>query len=158
MQNQTVFSSLQRLPLLIAAFAGLAVCSLSAAAQSSVYTPKASSPERKAIINALRVSVEKDLKMPVIFVVKHPEIFFRVQQGWAFVGAEFRHPNGDAMGAGYFKADPDGSDTSNMVIALLHRVHGRWQVVDHDTGAIDAAWADYSQKYHTPVALFPKSN
>ena len=124
-------------------------------AQNSVYTPKPGSPERKAIMNALRGPVEHDLKMPVIFVVTHPEIFFRVKQGWAFVGADFQHPNGDPMGEAYYKSSND--QKSDTVVALLHCIHGKWHVVTHDTGATDVEWPEWPAKYHTPPGLFAKA-
>lgn len=133
------------------ALAWLAQGSLPATAQSGVYTPKPGSPKRKAIMDTLRVPVEHDLKMPVIFVVTDPKTFFRVKQGWAFVGPEFRHSNGDPMGPAYYAEAND----SDVVIALLHRVHGKWHVVTHDTGAVDVEWPEWSAKYHTPPGLLP---
>ena len=135
--------------------AGLLACA-PAAAHSGVFTPAPGSNERKAILNALRLPVEKDLGMPVIFVVHHPEIFFRVEADWAFVGADFRHPDGSPMGESYYARSND--QNSDTVLALLHRSHGHWRVVNHDTGAVDAAWADWSRQYHAPSDLFPKSS
>ena len=123
-----------------------------AAAQSGVYTPKPGSPERKVLMNTLRVPVEKDLGMRVIFVITRPTESLRVLHDWAFINAEFRHENGDPMGEAYY----DATDDSDLVVALLHRVHGRWHVVTHDTGTVDVGWPGWSKQYHAPAALFPR--
>lgn len=128
-------------------------CGLAPAhAQGGVYTPAAGSPERKAIMNALRVPVQRDLHMPVIFVVSSPAHDLRVKQGWAFVVAQFRHSNGDPMGPAFF--DHDGMDDSAS--ALLHRVGGQWRVVAHNTGATDVVWENWGRTYHAPSGLVPR--
>ena len=126
-----------------------------ALAQSGVHTPKPGSAERKAIMDALRVPVQHDLKMPVIFVVRHPEPegYLRVKQGWAFVDAEFRHPNGDPMGPSYY-GDAEGGLSADAC-GLLHRVNGRWRVLVHNVGATDVEWTDWERKYHAPAGLVP---
>ena len=143
--------------LLAAGFLSAVLCGsvAPAFAQSSLHTPKPGGQERKAIMNALRVPVQRDLKMPVIFVVAphEPDGYFRVKSGWAFVVAEFRHPNGDPMGPAYF-AETHGMNSSNAC-GLLHFVHGRWLIVDHRTGPSDVYWADWQRKHHTPPGLMP---
>lgn len=54
---------------------------LSAGAQTA-YEPVKGSPERKAILDALRTPVERDLKQKIVFVADD----FKVQGNWAFVG------------------------------------------------------------------------
>jgi len=117
------------------------------------HTPKPGSPERKAIMDALRVPVEKDVEMKVIFVVDKPEMYFRVVGDWAFVGAEFRHPDGSPMGTEY-RAKHEMS--SLRAEGLLHREHGRWIVVTHVTGPTDVEWQDWPKKYHAPTNVIPK--
>ena len=124
-----------------------------ALAQSGVTTPKPGSAERKAILDALRVPVQRDLKMPVIFVVHKPVHDLRVKQGWAFVVAEFRHSNGDPMGPAYFAETHGGS--SSDACGLLHLVHGRWRIVDHMTGPSDVYWGEWQREHHTPPGLVP---
>src|SRR5437868_3132235 len=53
-----------------------------AAAAQSVYTPEKGSAERTAILNALRVPVERELKQKIVFQVED----FNVQGNWAFLG------------------------------------------------------------------------
>ncbi len=123
-------------------------------AQSGVYTPSAGSSERKAIMNALRVPVQRDLHMPVIFVIHAPPHDLRVKQGWAFVVAEFRHSNGDPMGPAFFDRSHGMMDDSAS--ALLHRIGSQWRVVTHNTGATDVVWEDWGRTYHTPPGLVPR--
>ena len=123
--------------------------------QVAYHTPKPGSAERKAIMDAMRVPVEKDLKMSVIFVVDHPEIFFRVVGDWAFVGATFRHPDGTPMGKDYYAKMGDVSDDAQ---ALLHRVHGKWQVVTHVTAPTDVEWMEWPAKYHAPANVIAKES
>jgi len=124
-------------------------------AQSGIHTPKPGSAERKAVLDTLRVPVQRELKMPVIFVVAaEPRGYFRVKQGWAFVVAEFRHPNGDPMGPAYFAETHGGS--SSDACGLLHLVHGRWHIVDHATGPSDVYWGGWQHDYHLPAGLVPR--
>ena len=53
----------------------------SVASAQSAYTPEKGSPERKAILDALRIPVERDLKQKVVFVADN----FKVQGNFAFV-------------------------------------------------------------------------
>ena len=133
----------------------LLVGPLPVSAQNGVYTPKPGSPERKAIMDALRVPVQKDLKMPIIFVVApaEPDGYFRVKQGWAFVYAEFRHSDGAPMGPVYY-APADGNISADAA-ALLHRVHGRWHVLVHIVGGTDIPWVHWGRDYHAPSGLLP---
>ncbi len=62
-------------------------------AQGRVYEPLAGSAERKTIMDALRKPAEKDLNRPVLFRVPHPSDF-RAQNGWVFLTAELRKPDG----------------------------------------------------------------
>lgn len=121
-----------------------------ALAQSSLYIPKPGSPERKAIMNALRGPVVRDLKVPVVFVVDDPTNNFRAMQNWVFVDARFVPAPGRRL-----SAEDTGPDQSGDVCALLHRVHGQWRVVAHVTGATDVEWENWSRRYHAPAAIFP---
>ena len=121
-----------------------------ALAQSSLYIPKPGSPERKAIMNALRGPVVRDLKVPVVFVVDDPADDFRAMQNWVFVDARFVPAPGRRMPGR--DVNPSESDD---VCALLHRVHGQWHVVTHVTGATDVEWENWGRRYHAPAAIFP---
>jgi hypothetical protein len=65
----------------------------------TVYTPEKGSPERKAILDALRVPVERDLKQKIVFVTDD----LKVQGRWAFGSGRPTKPDG---------SDPDLSNTA----------------------------------------------
>src|SRR5262245_22461962 len=62
-------------------------------AQTKPSTPKPGSAERKAIMDALRVPVEKELKKKVVFKVDH----LKVLKDWAFLRGVPQQPNGKPM-------------------------------------------------------------
>lgn len=55
--------------------------SLKSGSGAAPHVPEKGSAERKAILDALRVPVEKQLKQPVIFKIDH----LKVQNNWAFL-------------------------------------------------------------------------
>ena len=124
-----------------------------ALAQGKYHTPKVGSAERKGIMDALRVPVQKDLGFPVIFVVRETSMF-RVVDDWAFISAQFRHPDGSPMGKNYFGTGMR-SDTTQ---ALLHKVNGKWKVVTHVTGATDVQWEGWAKKYGAPSSVIYNVN
>jgi hypothetical protein len=76
------------------------------------YTPTPGSPERKAILDALRAEMRRFDPRPVVFVVRH----FRVQHGWSWLEASPRSPDGRA------RYEDEG--------ALLRRGEFRWEVME----------------------------
>jgi len=118
----------------------------------SVYTPKAGSAERKALMDALRIPVEKDLKQSVVFNVKT----LHAQNGWAFLYGIPVRPGGkpiDYRRTPYQQAIDAGAFGSD-VAALFHRVNGRWRVVRYVLGPTDVAWETWDRDYHAPSAIF----
>lgn len=74
------------------------------------FTPPPGSPERRAILAALRADL-MDLTGPdLVFVVEH----LKVSAGWAWIHA--------------FPQSRDASSRYEDVSALLHHQHGRWTV------------------------------
>jgi hypothetical protein len=59
-------------------------------AQDTPQTPEPNSPERRAIMNSLRVPVEKELKQKVVFRIRR----LNVQNGWAFLDGVPQQPGG----------------------------------------------------------------
>jgi hypothetical protein len=110
------------------------------------HTPPVNSPERKAILDALRPPFERELKQPVKFDVS----FFRVLGGWAFVlGAPENARSGKAI-----KAFPE---TDADFCGLLHQNdRGAWMVVDHAAGFGDPFYAEWPKKHGAPLAIFPE--
>lgn len=123
-----------------------------AAAQSEPYTPKAGTAERKAIMDSLRVPVQKRLLKPVVFKVDH----LKVQHGWAFMRGVPQQPNGKPMdytGTGYERAQKDGI-FDDWICALLRKQGTKWQVVQFVIGATDVVYIGWDEKYKAPSAIF----
>jgi hypothetical protein len=117
------------------------------------YTPEKGSPERKAIVDALRVPVEKKLKQSVIFKIDH----LKVQDGWAFLLGSPQKANGgdiDYRGTVYQEA-VDAGAFDNGVVALLKNVNGKWKVIQYVIGATDVPYVEWDKTYKAPRAIFP---
>jgi hypothetical protein len=131
----------------------LALLSAGAApAQDAPRTPPAGSAERKAVLDALRVPVERELKRKVVFKVDA----LKVQGAWAFMRGVPQQPDGKAMdyrGTAYEEAIREGI-FDDWVCALLRKERGRWRVVAHSIGATDVVYADWPERHDAPRALF----
>ncbi len=132
----------------------IALCCLAALpaahAQRS-YTPAAGSPERKAIMDVLRVPVEADLRQKVVFKVQH----LRIVGPWALARVVPIRPDGsdidysrtkyrDELEEGAF--DGEGE-------ALLRNGGAGWQLLEWRFGASDTEVDIWLEKYRAPAAL-----
>lgn len=115
------------------------------------YTPAAGSPERKAIMDVLRVPVEADLRQKVIFKVQH----LRIVGTWALARVVPLRPDGsdidysrtryrDDLAEGAF--DGEGE-------ALLRNDGSRWRLLEWRFGASDTEVPMWLQTYGAPAAL-----
>ena len=116
-----------------------------------VYTPEKGSAERKAILDALRVPVEKQLKQKIVFVTDK----LNVQGTWAFVSGQPTTPSGDrpSFKGTVFEGEEDMFD--NNFFGLLRKKGRRWTVVTHALGCTDVCYADWWRRYKAPKAIFP---
>ncbi len=124
-----------------------------AASAQSARTPEKGSPERKAILDALRVPVEKELKQKIVFVTDH----FKVQGTWAFVSGTPQTADGgrpDYRNTEYWDAADSGAFDDNF-FALLRKIGGKWRVVTKAIGCTDVCYADWWSRYKAPKAIFP---
>jgi hypothetical protein len=104
-----------------AAIAMLALCSAAP-----------TTPQRKAVLDALRPAIEAKLGANVEFVVQ----VLRVEGGWAFVIADPQRKGGKPIdGKSYFD-DFDNMD-GLRVDAVLQMRNGRWRLVEYAIGATD---------------------
>ena len=130
----------------------LSIGAMTAAAQT-VYTPEKGSAERTAILNSLRVPVEKELKQKIVFNVEN----LRVSGVWAFVSGDPQNTAGerpDYRNTGYQEAiDADMFD--NNFFALLKKTGARWKVVTYAIGCTDVCYADWWRRYKAPKRIFP---
>lgn len=100
-------------------------------AAAQVTSPAPGSAQRRAILEALRPTIARELRSPVEFVVRE----LRVERGWALVIAEPQRPGGGAIDGRhlpYFE-DRDGL----TVYAVMRLVWGRWRIHDHVIGPTD---------------------
>ena len=124
-----------------------------AASAQSAYTPDKGSPERKAILDALRVPVERDLKQKVVFVTDH----FKVQGTWAYVSGTPQNSSGgnpDYSKTRYADQVDSGAFDNNF-FALLRKAGGRWKVTHYLIGCTDVCYLDWWRRFKAPKAIFP---
>jgi hypothetical protein len=118
-----------------------------------VYTPEKGSAERKAILDALRIPVERELKQKIVFSAEN----FNVAGNWAFLSGDPQSPDGgqpDYRGTPYQEAK-DADMFDNNFFALLRKTGGKWKVVHYAIGCTDVCYADWWRRYKAPKAVFP---
>jgi len=123
-----------------------------ARAQDGTTTPAAGSPERKAIADALRAPVERELKQKVVFKIER----LKVKDGWAFLSGVPQRPDGgkvDYSSTPYGEAIEQGA-FDDGIVALLRRRAGKWQVVKYVIGATDVPYVTWDKDYKAPPAIF----
>ncbi len=129
----------------------LATASATLGASQTVYTPDKGSAERKAILDALRVPVERDLKQKIVFVTDN----FKVQGNWAFVSGEPTTTNGGRpILRGTAWEDSEDLFDHNF-FGLLKKSGGKWKVVTHALGCTDVCYLDWWRTHRAPKAIFP---
>ncbi len=118
-------------------------------------TPKPNT-DRRAILEALRDPVEKDLKQKVIFKVNH----LKVHDNWAFLTGQSLTPGGKKIDYRKTKyKDAVNSDAfDDWICALLQKKGKTWRVVQFAIGATDVVWDGWHLKYKAPKAIFPYGN
>lgn len=138
--------------LVILTFFMMLAVSISVSAQS-VYTPEKGTPERAAILDTLRVPVERELKQKIVFVADT----FNVSGSWAFVSGSLQTPDGvapDFSRTQYAEAMEAGAFDNNY-FALLKKTSGKWRVTAYQIGCTDVCYLPWPKKYKAPKALFP---
>lgn len=122
-----------------------------ASAQSIVLVPRGS-PERKAILDVVRVPVERRLGIKVIFEVERLAVF----GDWAFAEV---HPRTEAGGRIDYRRTRYARDyvpdlDSDLVLTLLRRSGASWVVVQEAFLPTDVAWEEWVRSYKLPRRLF----
>ena len=131
----------------------LIVIAAAAVSAQQAHTPEKGSPERKAILDALRLPVERDLKQKVVFVADN----FTVLGNFAFVSGTPQNANGgepDYTRTKYADQYDTGAFDNNF-FALLKKTAGRWKVTTYAIGCTDVCYADWWRRYRAPKGLFP---
>lgn len=119
---------------------------------SRYYTPGRGSAERRAIMDAARGPVSRELGQTVIFVVQT----LRTDGNWAYLQAEPRNPDGSAVNwyNTPFARDWANDMMSDVIMVLLRRDGGGFIVVDYVIGPTDVYWYGWLGTYGLPEALF----
>lgn len=114
-------------------------------------------PQRRAVLDALRPEIARDLGQTVQFVVRA----LRVQGDWAFAHVVPQTTTGDAIDltrtrhAERLRAGMlDGPD----VYALLQRAGSAWRVRDFVVGPTDVAYLAWPDAHGAPPALFDRAD
>jgi hypothetical protein len=119
---------------------GLSLLLTAAFCCAKPHTPKPGSAERKAILDALRVPIQREARQAIVFY----NVQLKVEKGWAWVSAISKDKSGKKMPLG---------DLATQ--GLLHKVNGRWRVehwgVSGDISVVCAAAKAYPQ---APRSLF----
>ena len=120
------------------------------------YVPEKGSTERKAIVDALRAPVEKQLKQPVIFKIDH----LKVQNNWAFLIGRPQKPDGSAIDYTntVYQEAVDSGAFDDGVVALLRNINGKWTVKQYVIGATDVPYVDWDKKYRAPKGIFKQDD
>ena len=110
------------------------------------------SPERKAILDAVRASVERTLGIKVVFVVDRIAVF----GNWAFASVHPRNEAGSRIDYRRTRIakDFDPEQDSDLAGALLRRKDAAWSVVEEAFLPTDVYWEEWETKYKLPRALF----
>ena len=123
-----------------------------AASAQEAHTPAPGSAELKAVADALRVPVEKELRQKVVFKIDH----LKVSGDWAFLRGVPQRPGGgkvDYNATPYKQAIEDGV-FDDWICALLRKRAGKWQVVKYVIGATDVVYEGWDEEYKAPSGIF----
>ena len=106
------------------------------------HTPKAGSQERKAIMDALRVPIQKEAKTRPTFIVN----YLKVDGGWAFTQVQAVDAKGKVLGQDYM----DGN-----VHALLRLTKNNWKVLVYGSATDTSIIEEAKRKYpNAPKTLY----
>jgi hypothetical protein len=131
----------------------LMATALSAYPHPSLSQRSLQGPERKAVLNAARTVLEKDLQQRVLFVVQS----LRELNGWAFLTGRTVQPNGKPIDyrRTHYREAVDAEAFDDAVSVLLQKSKRGWQVKVFALGATDVPWVDWPRKFGAPKRLFP---
>ncbi|BCM89517.1 hypothetical protein IAD21_01363 [Abditibacteriota bacterium] len=123
---------------------GTPLITVQAAPGKATFLPPGSK-ERKAVLDALRKPVERNVKQTVVFY----EVKVRTKSNWAYVQAVPRNSQGKTLKA----FDPD---TEPAVIGLLKKQGNTWKVLYFGFGTSMDPVSEARHKYpKAPRSLFP---
>jgi hypothetical protein len=118
-----------------------------------VYKLGKGSAERTAVLNALRVPVEKELNQKIQFNVET----LNSNGTWAYFGGEPQNMKGGKPNykkTPYQEAINEGMFDNN-IFALLKKTGGKWKVIRYEIGCTDVCYATWWKEYKAPKGIFP---
>lgn len=130
----------------------LFLTALHANAQKAPLTPAKGNPERKILLDLVRVQVEKTLGIEVIFEVKT----LKVQGGFAFGDFVPRQKNGLPIDYIKTRMDPDQLEAFDDWICVLYQQdrNGNWSVRQSVFGATDLPYGCWWKEFGAPKTIF----
>jgi len=143
--------SRRRMSIGVIAVAFMAGLRTSVRAQQIVHIGR-DSPERKAILDVVRVAVERLLGIKVIFVVERMTVY----GDWAFVALHPRNEAGQHIDyrRTLIGKDFDPDQDSDYAAALLRRNGPTWTLIEDAFLPNDVVWVDWETKHKLPHRLF----
>lgn len=140
-------------PGMVAVLAAIALTVGLPAAFAQIATPARGTPERSAILDAVRPMVEAEVGKPVEFVVHD----MRVLGEWAFVSLEPQRPGGGPIEYAHtrYQDAVDHDMFGYTVSALLRQTPLGWLVYHYDLGATDVPWIGWWEHHPVPPEVFP---
>lgn len=109
-------------------------------------------PERTAILDVVRASVQRRLGIKVIFQVARLAVF----GDWAFAGLRPRTEAGKRIDyrRTLYAKNFDPEQDSDTVDVLLRRDGAGWSIVEEAFLPTDVVWEEWQNKYKLPRELF----
>ncbi len=110
-------------------------------------------PDRKAILDALRIPVQKDLRQRVKFDV----VEIRRASSYAAVSAFAVQPDGSDVDYGKIAKYSEQVATGDFepgIDALLRKKAGRWRVLRWVVGPTDVRTESWAAQYGAPAGLW----
>ena len=132
----------------------------SAATVSAVYDAtvtalSANDDDRKAIVEALRVTVQDDLGRSIWLDARSVNRL----RSYAYASANARNPDGSNVDYKSIPKYRDWVETGAFesgIDALLRKDGDSWRVLAWELGPTDVRWVPWAEKYHLPERLFTK--
>jgi hypothetical protein len=110
-----------------------------AIAQDKVTSPAQGTPERKAILDTLRPTLEAELKAELVFVVSD----IRASADWAFVMAQPQRKDGKKLNGKNIYGEHWEHMDGLTLTAVLRKKTNRWTLLEYQVGSTDVWWQQY---------------
>lgn len=118
-------------------------------------TPAAGSPERKALMDAIRVPIQRDIGQKVQFKVD----WLKVQGNWAFLKGKPIQPGGSDIDYSRTKYAQEVKDGvfGYGVQCLFKKKGSKWTVAKYVLGASDVPYTMWWKEFGAPKKIFDVS-